>query len=159
MVISISPGVKAGMLDGITDEGIIPLLIITHPSWDDPIRLSIDKVDTLSRGNLYISKAFNFTLPDDLDGQPKSAQLVIEDIDRSITAKFRAATSAPKVVIELVNLKDPNVVEASFSALTIREPNWESPFPVISMRIIGGDSGEDRFPKSRFVPSLWPGLF
>jgi hypothetical protein len=159
VTVTLSAPVKAGMLAGITDEGLIPLIVIDHADWAAPIRLSGDRVDTVSRGETYTATPFELSLPDDIDGRPRSAQLALVDLSRGLTAALRTARGAPTVAIELVRLADPDSLEASFSGLRIQEPAWASPEPTITMRLVGGASGEERFPQARFVPSRWPGLF
>jgi hypothetical protein len=146
------------MLAGATEEGLIPLLVIEHEDLPAPVRLSGDRVDTVSRGQVYTAMPFELRLPDDIEGQARSAEITIVDVSREITAWLRQARSAPEVTIELVRLADPDSLEVSISGLRLQGPRWQPPEPVITAELVGGLAGDRRYPAGRFVPSRFPGL-
>ncbi|MCB1833599.1 MAG: DUF1833 family protein [Geminicoccaceae bacterium] len=153
----LDPAFRAGLLAQATSEGAIALVTISHAALGDPIRLSGDAVDTISRGETFIAFPFDLILPDDRDGGPPRAEFVIGNVDRSITALLRSISTPPEFLIELVRMDDPDSVQASWSRLKLTEPRWD--LIKVTMTLVSGDRGTRRFPKDRFLPSAFPGLW
>ena len=154
---AISAPLKAGLLAGATAEGVIPLLTISHPDLAAPVRLSGDRVDTVSRGDTYTAFPFDLVVPDDRLQQLPRGELQISNVSREITAWLRSLVSPPDVTIELVRLDDPDSVEASWTGLRLQEPRWTTEH--IACSLVGGDRATRRWPAGRFEPSGFPGLY
>lgn len=159
MARAVSAPVKAGMLAQATEEGLITLLEITHADLPAPVRLSTDRVDTVSNGATWIAFPFELVLPDEQEGRPPAGELRIANVSREITLWLRQLGSAPDCTIRLVRLDDPETVEAEFAGLRFQEPQWSSTEPDIRIRLESAGRGAGRFPAGRFDPSGFPGLF
>jgi len=153
-----SPSIKRGMLRGITDEGLIALLTIDHPELGQPIRWSNDRVDTVSGAEIYRAAPFDFTIPDELEGQQRGAEITIVDLSRDLTRALLTLTEAPSVSLQLVRMDDPESVEMRIDGLVLQAPSWAPPQPVVTGRLVMLGVGDDRFPRARFFASNFPGV-
>lgn len=100
-----------------TEEMILILLEISHPSLEDPIRIVADNKDFLFNGNNYLAMNFKFTRQQDVQGELPKALLTIENVGRSLVkwvdasgggrgATFRvilARRSAPTITEEYID--------------------------------------------------------
>ncbi len=140
-----------------TGEAFLILLTIDHNNLTSPIRVSNDAVDTVSRGNNFISFPFELKLPDDQENAAPKARLVIDNIDRQIVSAVRNISSTANVLIEIVRAADPDTVEAQFIDFKLINVTYDA------QRVEGDLTIEDftaePFPAASFSPSLFPALF
>lgn len=97
-----------------TGEVWLYLLTIEQASLTEPIRITSDAVDTVSRGESYVSFPFELVLPTADEGRPARARLVIDNVDRRITEAIRLIDSPATVRIESVLGRDPDHVEVAY---------------------------------------------
>ncbi len=140
-----------------TGEAFLILLTFTHASLEEPIRVSSDTVNTLSRGDTYAAYPFDLTLPDDGEGRSPRARLVIDNVDRQIMMTVRSLATAPVLKIEIVRASDPDTVEAVFHDFTLRDVTYDS--KSIEGELSIEDFTAEPYPAGMFTPSLFPGLF
>lgn len=140
-----------------TGDVILILVTLDHAGMDDPIRAVNNSTDITSRGMVFTAYPFELTLPDDADGKPPRARLVIDNIDRSIVAAIRQLSSAPHVTIEIIRAADPDAIEARFSDFTFTDITYDS--RVVEGSLTLEDFTAEPFPAASFSPSLFPGLF
>lgn len=101
-----------------TDDtaGILLLLELSAPSFVEVLRIVNDTTDWVSQGKVYTGFPFGFTLPDDVGGQAPRAQLVLDNVGRSITEDLERLQPGELVIARLMitDRADPNVIEASY---------------------------------------------
>ncbi|MEV5456636.1 DUF1833 family protein [Streptomyces sp. NPDC052535] len=101
-----------------TDDttGILLLLELSAPSFVEVLRIVNDTGDWVSQGNVYTGFPFGFKLPDDVGGQAPRAQLVLDNVGRSITEDLERLQHSELVTARLMitDRADPNVIEASY---------------------------------------------
>lgn len=152
-----SAAAKAALFSAETEEAFLVLLTLSHADLATPMRVSSNGVDTLSRGNSFISFPFELTLPDDEENRPPRAKLAIDNVDRQIVSAIRAISSAPTLLIEIVRAAAPDTVEASFVDFKLTNVRYDS------TRVEGDLTIEDftsePYPAATFSPSLFPGIF
>src|SRR5512137_3023489 len=86
-----------------TGTAWIVLLTLSHPTMAEPIRVSSDAVNTVSRGNTFIPFPFLVTLPDHNGEKIPAATLTIDNIDRAIVQSIRSIGNTPlSLLIEVV---------------------------------------------------------
>ncbi|WP_368655383.1 DUF1833 family protein [Castellaniella ginsengisoli] len=94
-------------------EPILYLLEITHPDLDEPVRITSDSVNFVSRGHEYVSCQFSLTLPDDVAEQTPKASLGVANIGRELTQWLeysRGGKGAKCRIIQCLR-SDPDVFE------------------------------------------------
>lgn len=148
---------RQSLYAGETGDAFLVLLTLSHASLAEPIRVTSDAVDTLSRGDSFIAFPFEISLPDDEDRRPPRARLVIDNIDRRIVQAVRSLSSAPSVLIEIVRAADPDTVEARFVDFKLANVTYDS--SVVEGDLTVEDFTAEPFPSASFSPSLFPGLF
>ena len=154
---TLSLSARQALFSAETGDAFLILLTLSHPSLIDPIRVSSDAVDTLSRTLLFTAFPFDLVIPDDTQGTGPRARLVIDNIDRSIVSALRGITSAPSALIEIVRTADPDTVEASF-------PDFKLTNVVYDALSVSGDLTVEDFtaepwPQAVFSPANFPGMF
>lgn len=139
-----------------TGEVWLVLLTISHSSLPAPIRVVNNNEDITSRGNLYQAFPFEIILPgEDPDGVTK-ALLRFDNVERTAITAIRGLTSAPAVTIEVILASAPDVVEISFSGLTVKNVNFDA------VQIEGELHFESLWTEPityTMTPSRLPGLF
>lgn len=153
----ISADTKTALFAAETDDAFLILLTFMHEDLVEPIRVTSDAVETISRGNIFVAYPFNITLPDDEEKRPPKARLVIDNVDRQITATIRTLQSAPTLLIEIVRAAEPDTVEARFEDFRLFDVTYDS--QVITADLGIEDFTAEPYPSASFSPSLFPGLF
>jgi hypothetical protein len=150
-----------------TEEVIIALLTITHPSSAEVLRISSDPTElasvdplmygTQSRDYGYLFIPFQLVLPESSDDAPPSAKLVLTNVERELVPLIRSYHAPATVLIELILASSPNVVELSIADLQIvqctydvQEMQFSLGYPSLSTEPI---------PALSFTPNFFPGLF
>lgn len=154
---SLSPAARQAMFAAETTEAFIVLLTFSHEDLPEPIRVSSDAADTVSRGNAFVSYPFDLTLPDDDEARAPRARLVIDNVDRQIVATVRSLASSPVLTLEVVRAADPDVVEAVFHDFRLRNVRYDS--QTIEADLTIEDFTAEPYPAGNFCPSLFPGIF
>ncbi|MFL4597002.1 DUF1833 family protein [Stenotrophomonas maltophilia] len=101
-----------------TDDttGILLLLELSAPSFVEVLRIVNDTADWVSQGKSYMGFPFGFKLPDDVGGQAPRAQLVLDNVGRSITEDLERLQPGELVTARLMitDRADANVIESSY---------------------------------------------
>jgi len=116
---------KQALAASETADAFLILLTIDHPDLAQPIRVTSDGVNTVSRGNTFIAFPFALILPDDSHDRPPRARLAIDNVDRRIVEAIRSIGSAPTVLMEIVRAADPDTVEASFVEFRLTNTRYD----------------------------------
>lgn len=140
-----------------TEEAFLVLLTLSHADLAEPLRVTSDAVDTLSRGETFIAYPFELSLPDDDDSRVPRAKLAIDNVDRSIVLAVRSLSTAPVVLVEIVRASDPDTVEARFADFRLANVLYDAHLVQGDLSI--EDFTTEPFPAHVFSPSLFPGLF
>ncbi len=155
---TLSAETVAGMFDEETGDGLLVLLTINHPDFSTPIRVVNNKVDVPSRGDTFTSFPFDIVLPSSEVGSGSVARLTIDNVSREIVSAIRLAGSVPPtVLIEVVRLKDTEVLEFSFPPFRIR--NVRADVTAVSGDLFATDLQTEPYPALTFTPGFFPGLF
>lgn len=140
-----------------TADAFLILLTLSHTALEEPLRVSSDAVDTVSRAMTFTAFPFALTLPDDIDNQAPEARLTIDNIDREIVRTLRGLASAPTVLIEIVRAATPDIIEAQFQDFRLTNVTYDS--QVVSGNLTLEDFTMEPFPAAVFSPGYFPGLF
>ena len=152
-----------------TDEVVIILLTIGHPSWAETYYVSSNATDrlstdpliykTTSNGINYIWAPFQIRLPDDVEEQAPTAQFVIENISRDIVARIRSVDTRQgraTLDIQLIKASAPNTVEINYPLFDIVDASYNANVITFTAQIDA--MVEEPFPAYTFNPAGFPAL-
>ena len=140
-----------------TDEVFLVLLTLAHDSLIQPVRVTSDAVDTLSRGESFIAYPFDLSLPEDSEALTATAHLSIDNVDRVIIAALRGLQDSPAVTVEIVRAAAPDTVEAVFPDFRLSEIQYDAATVTGTLTI--EDFTAEPYPAVVFAPAGFPGLF
>lgn len=143
----------------VTDTaGILLFLEISAPSMVETLRIVNDTQNWTSQGVEYIGFPFGFKLPDDSAGQVPRAQLVVDNVGRSLTEDLEHIGPNELVMARLMisDRANPNAYERVYNL----------PMTNVSVNAaqVTAQLGVDFLMRKqavqlRFTPFLTPGLF
>jgi len=102
----------------VTDtSGLLIFLEVSAESFAETLRVNSDTQTWTSNGVEYIGFPFSFKLPDDTAGQTPRAQIVIDNVGRSITEDLerRAPNDTVRAKLMVSDRANPNVYERTFN--------------------------------------------
>lgn len=143
----------------ITDTaGVLLLVELSAPSFGAALRLANDTDDWVSNGQTYIGFPFRFTLPDDVSGQSPRAQLVVDNVGRSLTEDLEGL-QPNEVVTARVLVTDrhaPDIIEHTLVLPLTRV--------TVTQATVTADCGVDYIMRQQAVrlranPFTLPGIF
>lgn len=137
-----------------------PLLFleISTPSMPEKLRIVNDTQNWTSQGVEYIGFPFGFKLPDDVSGQASRAQLVVDNVGRSLTEDLEAISPNELMIAKLMvsDRANPDLHEKTYFLPMMRA----SVTPAQVTAQLGVDfMTRQQAVKLRFNPFLAPGLF
>lgn len=158
-VISSSRGIAAALSQTV-DQTFVFLLEIdyTEDEDEDNLYFAANYLNVMHNGTLYVAKPFRFTLPTDSASRPPQARLTIEDVDRTLAAKFRPTEKPPILTLTFIRLEEPDVVEGVVRDLLLKNMSI-SEEGVLSCDVVWDSLVAEPYPIHRYDPALFPGLF
>lgn len=153
----VSLSLRAAVNAPETDEVFLVLLTVDHAGLAQPIRVTSDAVDTMSRGETFVAFPFELTLPEDGEDRPPRARLRIDNVDRQIVKAVRSIASAPTVLMEIVRAAEPDTVEAVFPDFRLRDVIYDA--LTVEGELTLESFLAEPYPAATFSPADFPGLF
>jgi len=150
----------------------VVLLTITHPIFDEPIRISTDNKDimeqniyeeniygTISRGNNYYFLPFSFELPSSHSDEAPTASLTITNVGLDLMPYIRKlqARDKPKILIEVIIAQEPDNVIQAFPELTVGNVSYNA--ENVNFTLESVDLSKEPFPSGTFNPTFFKGMF
>ncbi len=166
-----SPSALKAVFSPDSDDDLIILLTIYDPSNETQViariadgytkRISETESDVMygvtSNGNDYMFLPMEITLPSEDEAQAPRCSIVMYDVTRYLTPIIRTITAPPRIKMELVLSKTPDVVEVSFSDFYISNFTYNADSVSAELSMI--DYEREPFPKDSFTPQYFPGMF
>lgn len=166
-----SPSALKAVFSPDSDDDLIILLTIYNPANESEViaRIAdgytkrISETDTeviygvTSNSNDYMFLPMEITLPSEDEAQAPRCSIVLHDVTRYLTPIIRDITSPPKIKMEMVLSKSPNVVEVSFSDFYISNFTYNADSVSAELSMI--DYEREPFPMHSFTPQYFPGMF
>lgn len=131
-----------------SDQVLLPLVRLSHPSWEDDVRLVSDWQAITHQGKEYVPYAFEISLPDDdAEGLPV-LQWVADNVSRELVVMLRAVSDKITARVVWVLASQPDFIEAGpfdvemaaveYDAQTLSgtmqiEPILDEPFGYLTM--------------------------
>jgi hypothetical protein len=139
-------------------DGVTPVLTLSDGYTQ---RLSETTQDVLygvvSNGVEYTFLPMEISLPSEEEARAPRCSLVIKDVVRYVTPLIRTLNYSPKVKLELVLSKTPNVVEVSYVGFYISSFTYNA--EQVTAELSMTDYEREPFPVHSFSPAYFPGLF
>lgn len=141
-------------------EVILPLIEITHSTFDAPIRLVANNENITSNGEEFQWYPFQIQFPDDKEEISSPAQLVIDNISKFIGIALEGLAidnSEAKVTCWLVLASDPDNRQLYLQEMTVQDVDVDQ--QVVSMVLANNPIWDELCPADEFTPGTAPGLF
>lgn len=153
---SLSLAAVADMFSQEVGVAYLVLVTITHPDLTETLRVTSDNVDTISRGNTFVSYPFNLAMPTDTPDAPPRTVITIDNVSRKIADALRSIVDAAKLTIECVRSTALDTVEFSYDEFLLTNVKGD-------VFQVSGDLGiEDitakPFPAKTYNPARFQGL-
>lgn len=154
-----------------TDEVEVMLVIIRHPSIDEPVRLSTDPTERLSSdpltygtrsawqttdGSPFLFALITSTFPSDQEDRPASANLTFENVDNDIAKLLRGFTDRATMDIAVVLASSPDHVEAEMRGLKLMVSEGDA--GEVTLHFSRDPISAEPYPKDRMTRQRFPGL-
>ena len=168
----LSPNAKFAMMAQETTEREICLLTITHPKFDQPVRLSTDATQylrddeetntpiygTLSRGEEFVFVPITPTLPSSDSETPPAGRFSISNVSQ-IVSKYllEIDETYPRVTVEVVLASDPDTVNQVWPEFDLTTANIDA--TNVEVQVSLNTANAEPIPWLRFVPAYFPNLF
>lgn len=110
-----------------------------------------------SNGEDFIFLPMEIGLPSEEEAQAPRCSITLHDVTRYVTPIIRSITASPKIKMELVLAKTPNVVEVSFDGFYINSFTYNADMVSANLSMI--DLEREPFPMHSFTPRYFPGMF
>ena len=148
-----------------TDKVFITLITFSHPDLTDDIRVCDEPLEDFgnevygvtSRGEQYIFLDFEITLPDEDEEFIQFVKLRMDNTNRDIIASLRSVSTPPAAIVETVLHDDPETIEISIKRLKLKTAPYDA--STITANLSTEHSDAEAFPKNRFSPSNFKGMF
>lgn len=153
-----------------TDHEPAVLLTIMHPDLTQPIRVTDTPVELLdpatygedvfgviSRGEVFICLGFEFILPAENDQMTQTVSLQIDNVGRDLVDPILNLQSAPEMKLEVILTSHPDEVEFTIDDLKLKAVKGTA--IVLSADVTTEDITREPYPKDRFTPARFPGVF
>lgn len=98
--------------EGVDTEYLV-LLTVTHPDLGTPVRLVNRGANLTSRGNVFTAYPFAPVFEPQREGEMPRAQLVLDNVDRSLVTTLRTIQGEATIVMEVVREPAPDTVISS----------------------------------------------
>lgn len=168
---SMSPNALKAVFSPDADDDLIILLTIYNPLNESEViaRLADGFTKRISETESEVlygvtSNDFDYTflpmeisLPSEDEAQAPRCSIVMHDVTRHLTPIIRTITAPPRIKLELVLTKTPDVVEVSFSDFYINNFNYNADSVTADLAMI--DYEREPFPMHSFTPRYFPGMF
>ncbi|WP_430914066.1 DUF1833 family protein [Methylobacterium sp. sgz302541] len=149
------------------DEAAALLVIITHETLDEPVRLSSDPTVRISsepyvlgtrhQGLVYPFVLMSAVLPDDQERSPPKTTLAFENVDADMAKVLRSITSPAEVEMRIVLASTPDQIEARFTRLRATKGSYDA--NQVSLDISREPFTSEPMPAGRMTADRFPGLF
>lgn len=168
---SMSPNALKAVFSPDSDDDLIILLTVYDPLNDTQViaRLADGFTKRISETTEEVfygvtSNGFDYTflpmeisLPSEDEAQAPRCSIIMHDVTRFLTPIIRTITAPPRIKLELVLTKSPDVVEVSFTDFYINNFSFTADSVTADLTMI--DYEKEPFPMHSFTPRYFPGMF
>lgn len=157
MANALSPALLAQMFSQESGDPFLTLLTLSHPDFDDDIRLVNNTENVTSRSKVYTAFPFIITLPADNGESSKSVSLEFDNVSRELIGHFRTVDRDIQVKIEMILFSLPNEVQIFLNDLVIQSISYNR--YKISASLSLDNFLNTSLTSEKYNPQNFPGLF
>ena len=110
-----------------------------------------------SRSQDFIFLPMEISLPTEEEAQAPRCSIILRDVTKYVIPIVRTIVGPPKVKMELVLSKTPDIVEATFNGFYISSFTYNADSVTGDLSMI--DYEREPFPMHSFTPAYFPGMF
>lgn len=110
-----------------------------------------------SRGEDFMFLPMEISLPTEEEAQAPRCSIVLQDVTKYVIPIIRTIVGPPKIKMELVLSKTPEIVEATFNGFYISSFTYNADTVTADLSMI--DYEREPFPMHSFTPAYFPGMF
>lgn len=153
---SLSPAAIQEFFNSHSADPFLTLLTISHNDWQTK-RFVRNNEQIVSRGQVYLPLAFDFSLPID-DGETVPAvKISLDNVDLGLVREFRSIEEAPFVKIETIFASRPDQIEIMIEDLKLEQITYDG-FKIAGV-LTFDDFLNTSIPSDRYTPKDFPGIF
>lgn len=145
------------VLEPNTGEVFLLLITFDHESFDEPVRLVNNLENITSRGNVYQAFPLELVLPQDDGSTLPTVDITCQNATLELIDEIRSVNGPMSVSIELILASTPDYVETSIDDLRVASIQYDE--KTIKMTCTVDDLLNTSYPKERYLPNNFPGLF
>lgn len=168
---TMSPNALRAVFSPDADADLLILLTIYDPLDENQViarlsdgftkRISENDQEVIygvtSNGLDYMFLPMEISLPSEDEAQAPRCSIIMHDVTRYLTPIIRSITAPPRIKLELVLNKTPDIVEVSFSDFYINNFTYNANSVTADLAMI--DYEREPFPMHSFTPRFFPGMF
>lgn len=153
----LSSSARSALFSSDTSEVFLVLLEVSHAELAEPLRFVYNNEAVVMGGNTFFPAAFDFVLPDDVEGRLSSARLSICNVDRRVVEAVRAISSPPSVRVWVVLAGNPEQVEVGPYDFYLLNVRYDA--RTVSGELVVSSVCDRELPALRYSPYDFPALF
>lgn len=153
---SLTSIVKAELMAQQTGSAFFFLIALSHPNLVETLRFVRNNEAVVRLGFTWNPTFFEISLPDEGEDSIPRVTLAIENIDRTLSDSLRRLETPMTVDLYVATSADDTMVIGPFT-FTWRDTSFDA--RIINASLEAEDILNQTYPRHRFVPSQFPGLF
>lgn len=168
---SMSPNALKAVFSPDSDDDLIILLTVYDPDNESNViarladgytkRISENETEVIygvtSNSLDYTFLPMQISLPSEDEAQAPRCSITMYDVTRYLTPIIRTISSPPRIKLELILSKSPDIIEVSFTDFYISNFTYNAETVVAQLSMI--DYEREPFPSHSFTPQYFPGMF
>lgn len=139
-----------------TGEVLLELVTISHDAFGATIRRVDNTEDVVSRGETWLARPTEVTLPRETSAGATTGRIVLDDTDLGVSAEFRKTSTPPTVLVEIVRAAAPESVERSYRHLEVTGMSVADTAVTLSLGL--SSPRQEPLPAVAFGPDGFPEL-
>lgn len=148
---------KLAILEPNSDEVILWLLTLVHPSTSTIYRF-VNNLDAItSRGNSYMAFPFKFILADDDGNTLPMINIEIDNVNRDLMDILRSYSDGLTIKAEIVLASQPDTIEYTIEDLVVKTVQYNAQSVTITAQV--EDLMNQKFPADNYLPRSFAGMF
>lgn len=166
-----SPNALKAVFSPDSDDDLIILLTVYDPDNESNViarladgytkRISENETEVIygvtSNSLDYTFLPMQISLPSEDEAQAPRCSITMYDVTRYLTPIIRTISSPPRIKLELILSKSPDIIEVSFTDFYISNFTYNAETVVAQLSMI--DYEREPFPSHSFTPQYFPGMF
>ena len=157
MANDISNLLKQELFGQTSNDPLLSLFELSHPSFDETIYLVNNAEDVVSNTITYTSFPLTLAMPSDDGESNRQVSISFDNVSLSLVEEFRKVTTPIDCIIRVVLASNPDNIQIEFLDLKLVSVSITS--SIITARLIMDDFLHVELTSEKYTPQNFPGLF